>query len=74
MISGTVMPSDRRLRTFATTVSVRMGMRIYLERYERDPSRQNLDCQAALADLAAAAQQIARIEEKTGRRCPSLIT
>jgi phosphoglucomutase len=49
-------------------------LRIYLERYERDPSRQDLDCQAALADLAAAARQIARIEEKTGRRCPSLIT
>jgi phosphoglucomutase len=49
-------------------------LRIYLERYERDPLRQDLDCQAALADLAAAARQIARIEEKTGRRCPSLIT
>ena len=49
-------------------------LRIYLERYERDPSRQDLDCQAALADLAAAARQIARIEKKTGRRRPSLIT
>jgi len=43
-------------------------LRVYLERYEPEPSRQNLDAQDALAELAAVARQIARVEEKTGRR------
>jgi len=49
-------------------------LRVYLERYEPEPSRQNLDAQDALAELAAVARQIARVEEKTGRRQPSLMT
>ena len=49
-------------------------LRVYLERYEPEPSRQNLDPQDALAELAAAARQIARVEESTGRRRPSLMT
>lgn len=49
-------------------------LRVYLERYERDGSLHDLDVQAALDDLAQASRQIARIEEKAGRREPSLIT
>ena len=49
-------------------------LRVYLERYERDPSRQDLGCQDALAGLATAARRIAQIEERTARRHPSLIT
>ncbi len=49
-------------------------LRVYLERYERDPSLHDLDTQETLLDLAALARQIARIEEGTGRRQPSLIT
>ena len=49
-------------------------LRVYLERYERDESLHDLDVQGALADLAQASRQIARIEESTGRREPSLIT
>jgi len=49
-------------------------LRVYLERYEPESSRQNLDAQDALAELAAVARQIARVEGKTGRRQPSLMT
>lgn len=49
-------------------------LRIYLERHERDPSRQSLDCQDGLSSLATVAPRIAQIEERTARRCPSLIT
>jgi phosphoglucomutase len=49
-------------------------LRVYLERYERDPSLQDLDTQEALLELTALARQIACIEEKTGQRRPSLIT
>jgi phosphoglucomutase len=49
-------------------------LRVYLERYERDPSRHSLDVQEALAPLAHAATQIAHIAERTGRGQPSLVT
>jgi phosphoglucomutase len=49
-------------------------LRIYLESFERDPSRQNMAVQDALADLAAIAHGIARVAERTGRRQPSVIT
>ena len=58
----------------ANAVAQRPALRVYLERYERDPSRQDLGCQDALAGLATAARRIAQIEERTGRRHPSLIT
>ncbi len=43
-------------------------LRVYLERYEPDPSRQRLDAQVALAPLIAAADAIARIADHTGPR------
>lgn len=49
-------------------------LRVYLERFERDPSRHDMPVQDALDDLAAIARQIARIESATGRRTPSVIT
>ncbi len=49
-------------------------LRLYLERFESDPSRQDLDVQSALAELAAVAVQIAEIERFTGRTQPSIIT
>ncbi len=49
-------------------------LRIYLERYEADPSLQQLDAQRALADLIAIAEQIAQIRHHTGRDCPTVIT
>lgn len=49
-------------------------LRVYIERYEPDKSRHDLDTQAALADLIAAADDIAGIKSHTGRNKPSVIT
>jgi phosphoglucomutase len=49
-------------------------LRLYVERYEPDPARHDLDTQEALAELVAAADQIAGIRRHTGREQPSVIT
>ena len=42
-------------------------LRVYIERYEPDPTRHDIDTQEALADLIAAADDIAGIRSHTGR-------
>ncbi|MEW9806879.1 alpha-D-glucose phosphate-specific phosphoglucomutase [Mesorhizobium sp. ZMM04-5] len=49
-------------------------LRVYIERYEPDKLRHDLDTQEALADLIAAADEIAGIRSHTGRNKPSVIT
>jgi len=49
-------------------------LRVYIERYEPDKARHNLDTQEALAELIAAADDIAGIKSHTGRDKPSVIT
>ncbi len=49
-------------------------LRVYLERYEPDPARQDQDTQAALADLIRAADELAGIRRHTGREAPTVIT
>lgn len=49
-------------------------LRVYIERYEPDRSRQGLETQEALKDLIAAAETIAGIRAHTGRSRPSVIT
>ncbi|TPN41046.1 alpha-D-glucose phosphate-specific phosphoglucomutase [Mesorhizobium sp. B2-3-3] len=49
-------------------------IRVYIERYEPDRARHDLDTQEALADLIAAADDIAGIKSHTGRNKPSVIT
>jgi phosphoglucomutase len=49
-------------------------LRVYIERYEPDPARHGMDTQTALADLVAAADQLAGIRAITGRDQPSVIT
>ncbi|UDL91600.1 alpha-D-glucose phosphate-specific phosphoglucomutase [Mesorhizobium sp. PAMC28654] len=49
-------------------------LRVYIERYEPDKNRHDLDTQVALADLIAAADDIAGIKSHTGRNKPSVIT
>jgi phosphoglucomutase len=49
-------------------------LRVYIERYEPDPSKHGMETQAALADLIAAADDIAGIRSHTGRDKPSVIT
>ena len=49
-------------------------LRVYLERYEPDPSRQMRDTQEALADLTGLADRLAGIGARTGRQGPTVIT
>jgi phosphoglucomutase len=49
-------------------------LRLYLECYEANPERQDLDVQQALADLAALADQVAGIAKRTGMQGPSVAT
>ena len=56
------------------TATGRAILRVYHERYEADESRLDLDCNEALAPLAAAADAIAGIRVRTGRRQPNVIT
>lgn len=49
-------------------------LRVYLERYEADISKQGLDGQVALADLIDIAENIAGIRRYTGRDKPTVIT
>ncbi|MGZ9034908.1 MAG: alpha-D-glucose phosphate-specific phosphoglucomutase, partial [Rhodospirillales bacterium] len=49
-------------------------LRVYVERYEPDPARHDLDTQEALADLIAIAGSTAEIESRTGRSEPTVIT
>jgi phosphoglucomutase len=49
-------------------------LRLYLERYEADPSRQDEPVQEALADLALLADQVAGVAGRTGMSGPSVAT
>jgi phosphoglucomutase len=49
-------------------------LRVYIERYEADATRLDLETQAALADLIALAESVAGIRQRTGRDAPSVIT
>ncbi|MBB4285738.1 alpha-D-glucose phosphate-specific phosphoglucomutase [Roseospira goensis] len=49
-------------------------LRVYIERPEDDPARQDVDTQAALADLIATADALAGIQAHTGRSGPTVIT
>ncbi|WP_284775712.1 alpha-D-glucose phosphate-specific phosphoglucomutase [Agrobacterium sp. lyk4-40-TYG-31] len=49
-------------------------LRLYVERYEADASRHNIETQAALADLISVADAIAGIKKHTGRDAPTVIT
>jgi phosphoglucomutase len=49
-------------------------LRVYLESYEADASKHNLDPQEALAELIAIADEIAQIRSNTGMDKPTVIT
>lgn len=49
-------------------------IRLYLERYEADPSRHNLETQQALSSLVAIADGVSDLRRRTGREQPSVIT
>ncbi len=49
-------------------------IRIYIERFESDPSHHGQETQQALAELIALSRELSQIELKTGRIEPSVIT
>ncbi len=49
-------------------------LRVYLERFEPDPARQDEDTQLALAGLIAVADRLAEIRTRTSRDRPNVIT
>ena len=49
-------------------------LRVYIERFESDPARHGLSTAGALADLIAAAEDLAEITRRTGRTEPDVIT
>ncbi len=49
-------------------------LRVYLERFEPDPSRHSLDPQVALAELIQLADHFAQIRARTGRQQPDVVT
>lgn len=49
-------------------------LRVYVERYEPDATRHDIETQAALADLINAAEALADIRTRTGFDAPTVIT
>jgi phosphoglucomutase len=49
-------------------------LRLYLERYEPDASKQDMDTQAALADLIEITDQLTNMKKTIGRDKPTVIT
>ena len=49
-------------------------LRVYIEAYEPDPARHELDTQQALAELISIANALAGIRDRTGREQPTVIT
>ncbi|NJL37782.1 MAG: alpha-D-glucose phosphate-specific phosphoglucomutase [Leptolyngbyaceae cyanobacterium SM1_4_3] len=49
-------------------------LRVYLESYQPDPAKQDLDAQDALAELIAIAEELAQIRTHTGMDKPTVIT
>lgn len=49
-------------------------LRVYLERFEFDPTRHDTDSQTALHDLIEIAESIVQIQSFTGRKQPTVIT
>jgi phosphoglucomutase len=49
-------------------------IRLYLEKYEADPARHDVDPQQALAGLAGIAETLSQLKTRTGRDRPTVIT
>lgn len=56
------------------TGTVGATLRLYLERYEAADGRHDLETQTALKPLIAIAEEVAGIQQRTGRQEPSVIT
>ncbi|XP_051875866.1 phosphoglucomutase-like protein 5 [Pristis pectinata] len=70
----TFTDGSRIIFRLSGTGSMGSTVRFYVERYERDPSRNNKEPQVVLGPLIAIALKLSHIHERTGRRGPTVIT
>jgi phosphoglucomutase len=49
-------------------------LRVYLERFEAEPTRHDIDTQAALVDHIRIADELAQIHNRIGRDAPTVVT
>ena len=49
-------------------------LRVYIEKYEANPKRHDMEVQHALFDLIELSKSVAKIEKYTGRKAPTVIT
>ncbi|MCG6113689.1 MAG: alpha-D-glucose phosphate-specific phosphoglucomutase [Mesorhizobium sp.] len=66
--------SSRAVFRLSGTGTSGATLRLYMDRFSDDPAMIDADTSDVLADLARAADEIAGISERTGRREPSLVT
>ncbi len=56
------------------TGTVGATLRIYVERYEADPSQHDIDPQVTLAELIALANNLCELHQRSGRDAPTVVT
>jgi phosphoglucomutase len=64
----------RLILRLSGTGTVGATLRVYFDALETDPAKFNIEPQVQLAPLIAAAEEIAKIREFTGRTAPTVIT
>lgn len=67
-------PEARLVFRLSGTGTEGATLRIYLERYEPDPARHDLDPQQALAELICLAETLSAVKAKSGRPGPDVVT
>ena len=65
---------ERAVLRLSGTGTVGATLRVYLERYEDDPGRLNLEVQETLAPLVEAVDAIAGLRDRLGRDSPDVMT
>jgi phosphoglucomutase len=65
---------SRIIYRLSGTGTVGATLRVYIEKYEADKAKHNIETQTALSELIKMASSIAEIEPKVGRASPTVIT
>ena len=64
----------RAVLRLSGTGTVGATLRVYVERYEADPARHDMNPQVALAELIDVVDALSQLKQRTGRTQPSVIT
>ncbi|BCX88659.1 phosphoglucomutase [Methylomarinovum tepidoasis] len=67
-------PEARLIFRLSGTGTEGATLRIYMERYEPDPTRLDLDTQETLTELIELAETLSQVKQRTGRDGPTVIT